>query len=273
MKLRIALILSLSLTRMADADRDPRPLQAAEQQTFFPLACKRVIAHDENHTCAAMRDYGDGTPTDLSLDAVAYGAFTKAGADEAYVTYASSSEPHASNFGGGILFARKVGAWKLVRWYSGGQMNHCVALPAESMQRLLCLSGWMGQGEVDSSVWLKRVAATNEQDTIAKAETAILKAQDDREAGMPGQPNAYQCEMKRGPDEAILFSIDSLKRSTAPGVLAESTVTYAMARDVAAACRAKSLADVKETKGTVRYRLVGGTVIADMPAKFAKTDY
>ncbi len=270
--LGMALLLS-SMACASDADHDSRALSAAEQKNFFPLVCKKQIPHGKDDNCAGVIGYPDGAPvedkTSLSLDAVVYGSFTQANADQAYVTYSVSFEPHANDFGGGILFERAAGKWKLVRWYPGGQMDHCLALPVADVQNMLCLTGYTGQGEVDSSVWQRRVPRNGDSGPFWKASIGVLKAQDGRESGNSN----YQCTLKRAKDEAVLLSIGDLKRSKAPGFFAESSVIYASARDVGASCRKQQFADVEETKGVVRYKLVGGRVVTVTSAKFAAADY
>ncbi len=273
-KLAILMALALSLAGASAAtSSDPRPLSHAETATFFALVCAAPIAHDKLYNCRQAAGYpGIGSnpePSQITFDAIVYGAFTKPGADQAYVSYSASFEPHATGFGGGILFVRRAGAWKLVRWYPGGQMADCVALPPAGTQSLLCLSSYMGQGEIDSSVWLNRVPDSDADGAFAAAAIAILKAQDDRDAASTD----YQCTLKRAPSDAILLSVDHIKRSGAPGILAEAVVSYATARDVAAACRAKSFADVKTVNGVVRFRLAAGKVVADTPVPFAAPDY
>ncbi|MDE2183310.1 MAG: hypothetical protein KGJ78_09840 [Alphaproteobacteria bacterium] len=261
MRALAALPFLITLAHGADADHDSRHLTAGEQRTFFPLVCQTPIRHQKDSTCAAVSGYPGAVPDasfNLSLTAVLYGAVTRQGTDEAYVTYAADFEPHANNFGGGILFARKAGTWRLVRWYPGGEMDRCLALPGQGPLRFLCLDDYMGQGEADSSVWLRSVPV--------ETPTGILKAQDDREASDPD----YQCAAA---GKSVLLAIDGLKRSKAPGVFAESAVRYAKAQDAAAACRKHNFAHVRETAGVVRYELRRGRVVAVTPEKFAAADY
>src|ERR1700743_1457343 len=141
----LASVLAAPAARAADGDS--RPLTGAEQRIFFPLVCGKPVRHDKDNTCARVLGYPGTAPGDdpvnLSLDAIAYGAFTAAGTAQPYVSYPASFEPHADNFGGGILFARAGAGWRLKRWSPGGQMQTCLALPG-APQRMLCLSGWAG---------------------------------------------------------------------------------------------------------------------------------
>ena len=145
------------------AEHDPHKLSAQELRLFLPAVCRNPVATKHGFQCAALIRYpADGAAFDvrsgsasgeLSLDTVAYGHFTAPNAQEAYVTY-SGLEPHSDGFGGGILLRGSDGGWKPVRWIAGGQMDHCVAFPDPGPQRMLCLSGYTGMGETDSSVWV-----------------------------------------------------------------------------------------------------------------------
>ncbi len=276
-KIPILLALAaIAAAASAHGATDPRKLSDAEQKMFFPLACPKPLAAAAGENCAALSGRNDvpkGSAVNLSLDAISYGAFTRADADQAYVTYDGDFEPHANNNGGGILFARAGGQWRLVRWYPGGQMDQCVALPAPKGNaagaRMLCLAGYAGMGEVDSSVWLDSVPDSDAEGAFAKASIGVLKAQDARQADNPN----YSCTLRKGKDEAVLLSIDDLKRSAAPGVFAESKIAYAAAPDANAACAKGTFASVRETAGTVRYRLEGNKVMAMPTVKFSVTDY
>ena len=214
-------------------------------------------------TCAALRGYpGDPGATagaTLSLDSISYGSFSKAGAEEAYLSYGSSIEPHANNFGGGVLLTRAGSDWRLVDWYPGGQMDDCLALPGEGKTKMLCLAGYTGQGEDDSSIWLRELPFDHD--------VAVLKAQDQRGMGSDVTPDAC------GGTAAVLLSIDGLERSKSPTAFAVAPITYAAAKDVADACKAGRFADVKERKGEVKIVLEQGGAKAITPLTFAPTDY
>ncbi len=105
-----------------------------------------------------------------------------------------------------------------------------------------------------------------------------MGAQDDRDTGDPRRDNPnsgsnYQCGLKREKNEAILLTIHDLKRSQAPGFFAEASVTYATALDANEACGKGRFAQVKETKGVVRFILKDGTIEAVSQEKFVKPDY
>jgi len=266
--LGIALLSALcGAARAADADHDSRLLTPAEKRVFYPLVCVGHARTGRADTCRSV--IGNDAVTaagqiELSLDAVAYGAFSHPGADEAYVSYSASFEPHATNYGGGLLFARANGRWRLVRWYSAGQHHPCVALPVTGVQKHLCLNHWYGSGELDSTVFVEGLP--DEKMTIR-----VLAAQDDRDSGETDTSN-YQCTLPRAPNENILLSIDGLTRPQARGILAQSRIVYATPDAVHAACLRHDFHNVRATKAILRYVVKGGTVVALSPLRFAKTD-
>jgi hypothetical protein len=203
----------------------------------------------------------------LSLDAIAYGGFTRGGADEAYVTYSSDAEPHANNFGGGILFRRARGAWHVVRWHPGQKMDDCVALPGVGPQRMLCLVGYAGMGEADSMVEIQHVDRSVHK--VPSRDDSILKAQD----GSGTDNRAYYYEPAWHAHKALLLSIDDLKRSNEPGILAVSKAIWLTPREVARICRTKKFDVAHETSGTIRYVMRNGRVTAIAPENFAPPDY
>lgn len=255
------------------AEHDPHKLSAQELHLFLSAVCRGAVAAKHDFACAALVGYpADGAAFDtssnkasgeISLDAVAYGHFTAPNAQEAYVTY-SGLEPHAYGFGGGILLRGADNGWKVVRWLPGGQMDHCVSLPDPGPQRMLCLSGYTGMGETDSSVWLVDVGPDGKL-----RRTNVLKAQDGREGG-----NAdYYCKPAISSRRPMLLSIDDLKRSREDGVLAISNTSYATANDVRDACAQNDFTNMGEHNGTIRYRFVQGAIKIDPPPKFAAVDY
>lgn len=268
----IAAALASRCGKTPNVSHDPRPLSAGELHSFCTAACSG--ATDKDHICNPQRcsqDKATDWQAKLSLVAVAYGSFTRSGADQAYVTYHGNSEPHAANFGGGILFERRKLSWQVLGWYPGGQMDHCVALPSENTQRMLCLQGYEGQGEIDSSVWLMNVSS--HPDPKWSSQIAVLKAQDATNVGDPRDGGGYQCSLQRRTDEAILFKVDHLRRAVHPGCLAEADIHYAKPRDATVACRKNRLAQVHITHGSVQFCLQDGRIRVIAPEHFAKTDY
>lgn len=253
---------------------DPHKLSPGESQLFLPAICRNAVAAKHGINCIALIGYpAEGAAFDarsgrasgeMSLDAVAYGHFTVPNAQEAYISY-SGLESHSDGFGGGILLRGSDKGWKTVRWFAGGQMDHCVALPDPGLERMLCLSGYSGMGETDSSVWLIDLSGAGG----ALKRVNLLKAQDGRE----GSNDDYYCKGALASHRPMLLSIDDLKRGREDGVLAISIISYAAAADVGQACAQHRFADMDEQSGTVRYRYVQGTIKLDPAPKFAAVDY
>jgi hypothetical protein len=260
-----------------DTAHDPHKITADELRTFLPVVCQGAKKTKDGYACAALPGYpSDGAAYnehtkkasgEITLDAVALGSFTAKGADEAYLTY-SGLEPHANNFGGGILLRRANGKWNPARWVPGGQMDNCVALPDAGPQRMLCLSGYGGMGETDSSVWVFDLTPLTGKSEFKR--TKVLAAQDGREAGGDA---SYYCDNAVRAKRDLLLSIDDLTRAHEPGALATSKITTAAADDVRDACKANKFSDVGTKDGSVRYRLVNGAVHVDPAPHFAPVDY
>jgi hypothetical protein len=270
-------------------NHDTHPLSRAEIDSFLPLVCSKPSSTDHPefigpaYDCAAFIGYDgqeengtgevpNGTaPGSISLQAIVYGSFSATAEDEAYVTYFSSREAHSLNFGGGILFKRTENRWQLVHWYPGGQMGQCIGLPGNAPQSLLCLDGYVGMGEVDSSVWVKHVPSMSENPPFQ--DVSILKAQDDREAIAPGEPDSYPCKLGGPSHKAMLLKINDLERSENSAEIAVSHITYATAQDVQIACAKRHFESVNTTDGVVHYVIENGKITAKTAFDFANTDY
>jgi hypothetical protein len=260
--------------RATDVPNNPRPLTSQETEIFLELTCAHPVLKDGAYDCSKIlgrSDKDDWTDDQhLALTSIAYGNFTANNSDQAYVSYTAFFEGHATNMGGGILFERSNGPWKLIRWYSGQQTDECVTFSTPERQKLFCLRGWIGQGELDSSLWVFRIPDSNDDAALGDALTAVLKAQDDRQTMYP----AYTCKSRKSPQQAVLLSIDSLKPSQDKRYFAEASITYATAADATKACTAKHFEKVKETKDTLYFILQENSVKAvSLPASFMPVDY
>ncbi|MGP6156655.1 MAG: hypothetical protein ACLPYS_03890 [Vulcanimicrobiaceae bacterium] len=251
-----------SSARAQPAAHDSRKLSASERATFIVLVCLKAVEESGEFRCAHLIGHPESQSAEgnIALDAIAYGSFTAPAADQAYVTYDSMLEPHADNFGGGILFERTNRGWKLVRWFPGGQLDDCLALPGGGRQKMLCLSGYTGQGETDSTVSVQTVSATSGPQAQAILQGTDLRGASDGE-GCGSAP-------KRG---ALLLSIDTLRRAEDPGFFAESGVSYATAQAVAAACTGGGFEQLRASKGVVRFRLTNGAFRVVTPLQFARS--
>lgn len=217
----------------ADANADARPLSAAAQSAFLPLVCGGASAGTDGyaHDCASLPGYpsadygGAGTGLGLTLTSIITGHISSATADEAYVSYQGSFEPHVNNFGGGILFAADgKGGWRLERWVPGGGMDGCLTLNRTGRARFLCLRGSTGQGETDTALMLVTLPENQGK--------TVLAASDLRET-MDANAN---CALRK-PGQDVLLGIDAIARA---GNGYTARISYVPAATAAAACKAKN---------------------------------
>ncbi|MGE4480365.1 hypothetical protein [Acidocella sp.] len=244
-------------------NQNPRPLTQAEQTAFLPLVCAGASGPGGGfaHQCTSLpgypsQDYGGaGLGLGITLQSVTYGQLSGGAAREAYVTYTGSFEPHATNFGGGILFTGGPGAWKLQGWYPGGQADHCVSLNPEGRAKFVCRYGYEAQGEADSLLTVVTLPPP------AGQKKAILSASDLRGTI---DPNANCAHLP--PGEAVLLAIDSV--SPAPGG-ASAAIEYVSAADAKTACAAHDFADATVKKATLTLHWNGHSMTMTPDMNFA----
>ncbi len=278
--LRVALcVVALAIARAAAATsgHDPHPMTKTERASFLRLTCRNTAQGDGPglYRCSSLIGYpGHMAPPDFQLSTVAYGAFTSAGADQAYVTYFTLLEAHMFNFGGGILFDRSGDGWKLVRWYRGGQMDRCVALPEAGRVRMLCLSGYTQEGELFTMVSVRAVPASAREGwdsaVPVQAEAGpdlfrlLIRADDTRNMN----PDFFKASQNCGAISEYrprVLSIDTLQRSARPGFFAQSEATYVTPKQGYVACTTGAWAKVKGERMTIYYALRDGAVKVHSP--------
>jgi hypothetical protein len=243
---------SLFAPAFAAIPTDSRPLSPAERATFLGLVCRsHYTAQGVTHCVDRIGYPFTSRPNDdLSLIAILYGPLTRAGAREAYVTYLSDWEPHATNYGGGILFEAAAGGWKLVRWYPGGQMDSCLVLPRAGRERFLCWSEYGGMGVHFESVFLRHAPPS-------PADERIFGAADSR-ADSSNPLCAHDVPRSAGEN---VMSLSPLRRSST-GAFAEATATYATPDDLQAACVRNDLNHLRTQNRLVRFVISGAAVRA-----------
>jgi hypothetical protein len=262
---------------------DPRGLTLQEGNEFLPLVC--IGASDatsassesgENYQyhCNNLLSYPslDSLSGDyeLTLTSISYGHFTNIGTEQAYVSYLGNFEDHADNWGGGILFEKEASGWSLIRWYPGGQMDNCLMLRPGGQAKLLCLFGWSGQGEKDTSLWVVTIPPSYDPDADSSPyQTSVIKASDERNTGSPNS----NCADRKSPNQAILLSIDNIARSPDHSVFAEAGVTYFAADEAKTACAKADLEDATLSSGTLRLKWDGRSVTVAQGINFAPADW
>lgn len=249
------------------ANQDARPLGATAQTAFLPLVCGGASAGTDGyaHDCTSLPGYpsadygGAGTGLGITLTSVIYGHITSPQADEAYVSYQGSFEPHADNFGGGILFAADgKGGWVLRKWVPGASMDGCLSLTPQGEAKMLCVNGSTGQGETDTVLGTVRPGAPG---SFRK----ILAASDLRETM---DPNA-NCSLRTSANQDVLLGIGPLARA---GTGYTARIDYVPAATATAACAAKTFGNVLVTKGTLRLDWDGSRITVAPGYDFAPAD-
>ena len=104
--------------------------------------------------CSRAKGYRGGKRCDVKLtpDRTS-GKFLADGRTLLVVNYESGCEPHATNFGGAVIFEQKDGATLFRGYQPGFQANDCIILARnEKQDRLICITGHLGQGHLESGV-------------------------------------------------------------------------------------------------------------------------
>ena len=239
------------------------PVSSAEETGFLKLVCDQASGAGGGyaHQCASLPGYpssdygGAGLGLGITLKSVVYGHLTSATADEAYITYAGSFEPHASNYGGGILFTKTSDGWVLNSWHPGGQADHCVLLTPSGRAHFVCLTGWEGQGEADSDLALTTLPPPQ------GSHPTLLSARDLRGTM---DPNA-NCK-GRTSGQALLLSIDTLSPATGG---AAARITYVSPTAAQAACATNQLANAPTSSATLSLQWEGGEIKTTPDMNFA----
>jgi hypothetical protein len=227
------------------ANTDARALTDAEQAAFLPLVCGGASAGSGRYAydCTSLPGYPPadlaGLPgMEITLTSVIYGHITDATADEAYVSYQGDFESHANDFGGGILFgADGKGVWTPQKWFPGGVMDGCLPLNPQGKAQMLCLRGFTGQGELDTTLGVWVVPDTGDDHPILAA--SDLRGTMDPEAN---------CAQRKAASQDVLLSVDSITRS---GTGYAAQVEYVPAAVADAACKAKNFANAPVSKTTL----------------------
>lgn len=261
----VLIALAFGVASAASDDHDPHNLTKSERATFYPLVCRNATVAESGHHCSALIGYPRAPAVqDLDLTAIAYGSYSAAGARQAYVTYSTMLEPHAHNFGGGILFERS-GGWKLVRWYPGGQMDRCVAIPAGGKQRMLCLWSFLQEGEISTELHVVTVASSNDDRARANAVRVLLSVDDPRGGPSFLMPSGNAQCGKPSDSKTSIVQVDAPKRSRQSAFFAESAATYVTGPEWYDACRARGWSKIKGHPTTIRYGLKNGEVMFVSP--------
>jgi hypothetical protein len=144
----VLLALNLSTPTFAQAkDKAPNADRAL-------LATFCADANIKGSACTRAKNYRSGRRCDVRLRPDRYaGRFLADGTTLLVVSYDSDCEPHATDFGGSVVFEQKDGAVVFKGYQPGFQVNNCLVVPRNDKQdRLICITGHLGQGRLESGV-------------------------------------------------------------------------------------------------------------------------
>ena len=183
-----------------DADR---PLLA----TFCDAANIRGSA------CKRAKGYRSGKRCDVKLQPDRYsGKFLADGSTLLVVNYESGCEPHATNFGGSVIFEQKDDVTIFRGYQPGFQANDCITLARnEKQDRLICITGHRGQGHLESGV-AEMVFTQNFSKTIDVSLNYFVRAED--ATGAYGS-NVVYCK-----ETSVYFSLAKLGAGPGPDTAA-----------------------------------------------------
>jgi len=145
-----AILLALGSSSPAFAQARNQPPNA--DRPLLATFCD--AANIKGSACTRAKNYRSGRRCDVKLrpDRTS-GKFLADGTTLLVVSYDSDCEPHATNFGGSVVFERKDGAVTFKAYQPGFQVNDCLVVPRNERQdRLICITGHMGQGHLESGV-------------------------------------------------------------------------------------------------------------------------
>ena len=223
---------SLSKPALAQAqDKAPSPDRAL-------LATFCDAARIKGSVCSRAKGYRSNRRCDVALEGERHsGRFLADGTLLLVVSYLSGCESRATDSGGAVLFEQKDGAVIFRGYQPGFRPDACITVARnEKQDRLICLTGHLGQGHFASGV-AEMVFARDFSKTIGTSLNFFVTGQDD--------VGAYGANVVTCKDTSKYFGFSKL----GPGP-ARETVTVDIAHAdkelIEAAC-SKRLPPPKET--------------------------
>ena len=145
-----------------------------------PLLATFCDAADiKGSACSRAKRYRSGKRCEVKLQPDRYsGQFLADGSTLLVVNYQSGCEPHATDFGGSVIFEQKDGATLFRGYQPGLQATDCITLARnEKQDRLICITGHLGQGHLESGV-AEMVFSQNFSKTINVSLNYFVRAED-----------------------------------------------------------------------------------------------
>ncbi|MGJ4901109.1 hypothetical protein ACQR0V_06035 [Bradyrhizobium sp. HKCCYLS2058] len=225
-------------------------------------------------TCKRARSYPDseGRRCDVTLKPERQqGRFLASSDPLLVVSYGSGCEPHATDFGGAVVFEQVGGAYKFRGFQPGMQVNECVISTTrnEAQDVLVCLTGHMGQGVVETGV--ARVGFANASGgPIEMSYDFLLQAED--------TTGAYLTNIVTCSEQLKYFDLSKLAAGPSPGTVV-ADVSYADRETIETACgkgfpKPKDAEDMREPaagEGSVPQGYAKtGSVVIDIASRAAR---
>jgi hypothetical protein len=200
--------------------------QTADQQLLSAFCYAPNI---EGSTCKKAKEYPGGRACDVKLGEERYsGKFLAADSTLLVVSYESGCEAHATDFGGSVIFEQSGGATTFKGYQPGYQANECITVARnETRDRLICLTGHMGQGHLESGL-AEIVFSQGSANGTALAFDFFVTAEDS--SGAYGS-NTVSCKK-----QSQYFSLSKIGAGPRPDTVAV-TIDYADAATIKTACR------------------------------------
>lgn len=193
--------------------------------------------------CTNAKGYRSGRRCDVKLtpDRTS-GKFLADGTTLLVVNYESGCEPHATNFGGAVIFEQKDGATSFRGYQPGLQANDCIVLARnEKQDRLICITGFLGQGHLESGV-AEFVFTQDFSKSIGVSPNFFLRAEDS--IGAYGS-NVVDCK-----ESSVYFGLAKLAPGPRPDTVAVE-IAHADKDTIQTACT-KGFPRPKEIFGELR---------------------
>jgi len=208
-------------------------------------ACKRAVGYPN----------AGGKACDVKLVGNRYsGKFTASDKPILVVAYESGCEPHATDSGGAVLFELSGDKYVFKSFQPGSQANDCVVAPDARQDQLICMTGHMGQGILESGI-AQMVFTRDSSGEISLSPDFLLTAEDS--VGAFGA-NTVICK-----EASKYFGVSKLSAGPRPRTVAIK-LDYADAATIKTAC-GKGFPRPKKTFG----KLARGE--AYVPTGYAKS--
>ncbi|WP_316202501.1 MULTISPECIES: hypothetical protein [unclassified Bradyrhizobium] len=260
----ISLLLCCAFMSSAEAAPSDRALlsQFCAPKSITGATCKEVKSYPE----------AEGRRCNVTLQPQRQQGQFVAGANPLLlVSYGSGCEPHATDFGGAVVFEQVGGAYKFRGFQPGMQVNECVISTTrdEAQDVLVCLTGHMGQGVVETGV--ARVGfASASGGSIEMSYDFLLQAED--------TTGAYLTNIVTCSEQLKYFGLSKLAAGPTPGSVV-AAVSYADHETISTACakgfpKPKDAEDMRELAPGEAFVPDGyaksGSVIIEIASRSAK---